>query len=81
MRKRAMRDDFRSSQALRLGLGVGFLAFCLLGGCQKKLFTEKDPRTQFQVHDALRQKYVPMEEPDVFGEPQPALRARLTPPD
>ena len=76
-----MRHGFRTSQGLKSGLGLGLLAFCLLGGCQKKLFTEKDPRTQFEVHDGLRQKYVPMEEPDVFGQPQPALRARLTPPD
>jgi hypothetical protein len=25
----------------------------------------------------MRQRYVPTEEPDVFGTPQPALRARL----
>jgi hypothetical protein len=28
----------------------------------------------------MRQRYVPLEEPDVFGNPQPALRARLSQP-
>jgi hypothetical protein len=49
------------------------------GGCQKVLFDKKSPRTQFETHDRLRQRYVPLEEEDVFGNPQPALRARLSP--
>lgn len=51
-----------------------------LGGCQKQLFPESAPRTQFEQYDALRSGGTPKEEPDVFGKPQPALRARLTPP-
>lgn len=47
------------------------------GGCQRALFPEKSPRTQFETYDQLRQRYVPLEVPDVFGEPKPALRARL----
>ena len=50
-----------------------------LGGCQKVLFSPEDPRTQFEVHDRMRQRYIPLEEEDVFGNPQPALRARLSP--
>ena len=68
---------------VRIILSV-FIIAVLLGmtvGCQRKLFVENDPRTQFEIHDRLRQKYVPIEEPDVFGQPQPALRARLTPPE
>ena len=38
------------------------------------------PRNQFETHDRMRQVYTPLEEPDVFGTPQPALRARLTQP-
>jgi hypothetical protein len=49
------------------------------GGCQKVLFDTKSPRTQFETHDRLRQRYVPLQEEDVFGNPQPALRARLSP--
>ena len=58
-------------------LVVGLLSTA--GGCQKKLFPEKDPRNQFEVHDQLRQDYTPMEVPNAFGEPEPALRARLAP--
>lgn len=50
-----------------------------LAGCQQVLFDKKSPRTQFETHDRLRQRYVPLEEEDVFGNPQPALRARLAP--
>lgn len=50
----------------------------LLGGCQRALFPESSPRTQFETYDRMRQRYVPTEEPDVFGNPQPALRERLT---
>ncbi|MFM1804897.1 MAG: hypothetical protein RL136_1776 [Planctomycetota bacterium] len=50
------------------------------GGCQKVLFPTNLPRSQFETHDRMRQRYVPLEEPDVFGNPQPALRARLSQP-
>jgi len=49
------------------------------GGCQKALFPENAPRTQFEAYEIMRQRYVPLEEPDVFGTPRPAIRARLTP--
>ncbi|MDA1008613.1 MAG: hypothetical protein O2800_06370 [Planctomycetota bacterium] len=48
-------------------------------GCQRALFPSDKPRTQFQTYDRLRQNDAPLEENDVFGRPQPALRARLTP--
>lgn len=48
-------------------------------GCQKQLFPADLPRNQFETHDRMRQAYVPLEEPDVFGTPQPALRTRLSP--
>jgi hypothetical protein len=41
------------------------------------LFPSDLPRNQFETYDRMRQRYVPLEEPDVFGTPQPALRARL----
>lgn len=47
-------------------------------GCQRALFPQDLPRTQFETYDKMRQRYVPLEEPDVFGTPQPALRARLS---
>jgi hypothetical protein len=62
-----------------LALALGLVGVAGSTGCQKLLFKEDDPRTQFEVHDRMRQRYVPIEEEDVFGEPQPALRARLSP--
>lgn len=47
-------------------------------GCQRSLFSGEDDRTQFESYNRVRQRYVPLEEQDVFGQPQPALRARLT---
>ncbi len=59
---------------------LGLLAVVFFGsGCQEVLFQKDDPRTQFETHDRLRQRYIPLEEKNVFGEPQPALRARLSP--
>ena len=58
---------------------LGATTVLSLGACQKVLFDRKSPRTQFETHDRLRQRYVPLEEEDVFGNPQPALRARLAP--
>ena len=53
------------------------LGAALLAGCQRSLFPPNAPRTQFETYDRMRQRYIPTEEPDVFGNPQPALRARL----
>jgi hypothetical protein len=58
-----------------------FLGLVLLAGCQKALFPDDTPRTQFESYDRARKGYVPLEEPDVFGKPQPALRSRLQQPD
>jgi len=56
-------------------LPVLALALC---GCQKPLFPKSAPRTQYEAYDRMRSRYTPLEEPDVFGNPQPALRARLS---
>ena len=50
----------------------------VLPGCQRALFPEKTPRTQFEAYDRMRYGNVPLQEPDVFGNPQPALRERLS---
>lgn len=60
-------------------VGSAVLLVAALGGCQKPLFPENQPRTQFEAYEIMRQRYVPLEEPDVFGTPRPAIRARLTP--
>jgi hypothetical protein len=60
---------------------AGLIAVGLvLAGCQKPLFPASAPRTQFETYDRMRNPYQPLEEPDVFGNPQPALRSRLSPP-
>ena len=65
---------------VRILVAVGLLAaVAASSGCQKLLFKKTDTRTQFETHDRLRQRYIPLEEQNVFGEPQPALRARLSP--
>ena len=69
----------RRTVATSLLLGVLLLAALPQAGCQKPLFPPEQPRTQFETHDRMRTGYVPLEEPDVFGNPQPALRTRLTP--
>ena len=55
------------------------LAPLLACGCQKVLFPQNEPRTQYQKADTLRDRFTPLQEPDVFGNPKPALRARLAP--
>ena len=80
-------NDVRFFMPVRIGrravwsllIATGIAAVGGSTGCQKLLFKPEDPRTQFEVHDRMRQRYVPIEEEDVFGEPQPALRARLSP--
>ncbi len=68
----------RRRPSSRLALAAVFVAAnTVLGGCHKVLFPKKEPRSQFENYDNMRQKYVPMEVPDVFGKPQPALRQRL----
>lgn len=47
-------------------------------GCQRSPFPQNADRTQFQRYDTMRNRYVPLEVPDVFGNPQPALRERLS---
>ena len=51
-----------------------------LSGCGRSLFADnKLDNTQFDGPDRMRGDYRPQTEPDVFGAPQPALRARLSP--
>ena len=52
----------------------------MMDGCHRTLFSENAPRTQFELHEQTRRSFVPLEERDVFGKPQPALRARLARP-
>lgn len=58
---------------------VALVAPLVATGCQKVLFPASEPRTQYQRADTLRDRFTPLQEPDVFGNPRPALRARLAP--
>lgn len=61
----------------RVVVAIGLAA--TLAGCQRPLFNDKDPRSQFDTYDKLRQQNQSLLVPDEFGNPQPALRARLSP--
>lgn len=68
-------------RAALAGLLLATSTGALLAGCHKALFPKDANRTQFESHDHMRRGFVPLEEPDVFGNPQPALRQRLTQPE
>jgi hypothetical protein len=72
------RPRFAANTSLTLALILATVAAAGLTACQRSLFPSDLPRNQFETHDRMRQAYTPLEEPDVFGTPQPALRARLT---
>ena len=59
-------------------MAIGLLALIAVPGCQRTLFPKSAPRTQFDTHEVMRNRYTPLEKPDVFGNPQPALRERLS---
>lgn len=63
----------------KLRLAFFFISLSIVG-CQKPLFPSNAPRTQYETYDKMRNPNMPLEEPDVFGNPQPALRARLSQP-
>ena len=63
-----------------VALLLGAMALGPASGCQQVLFPRKEPRTQYEQYDRMRHRNVPVEEPDVFGNPQPALRQRLSQP-
>jgi hypothetical protein len=60
---------------MALILAAGFAA----GGCQKPLFPEELPRTQFERYQTLRGKYRRSKEENAYGARQPPLRERLAP--
>jgi hypothetical protein len=64
---------------IRVAIFIGTIALAgLMGGCEKPLFSEDLPRTQYERYDRLRSRYVPTAQPSRFGGTEPALRERLT---
>ncbi len=62
----------------RVVVPIVLLCGLLLGGCHRVLLPKNAPRTQFETYDTMRNRFIPLEEPDVFGHPRPALRERLS---
>ncbi len=59
-------------------LGLICLTGGLTTGCQQSLFPSSEPRTQYEAHDRMRNRHTPLERPDPFGTPRPAVRERLS---
>ncbi len=63
-----------------VGLGIA-ATMASVSGCQRSLFNPDDPYNQYDRYDRMRDGFTPMEVPDEYGTPQPALRERLGPDD
>ena len=61
----------RSRVALLLFVAV------VLCGCRQTLFPIREQRNQFEAYNTMRYGPPILEQPDPFGLPEPALRARL----
>ncbi len=54
---------------------------CGVAGCQKQLFPQGAPRSQYDRYAMLRGKMSPEKRTNQFGVEEPALRDRLAPLD
>lgn len=63
------------------GLALAGLALgaALAASCNQTPFTTRDPRTQYDRYDAVRNQLPPAYTYDEFGRQRPNLRGRLTP--
>ncbi len=70
----------RITAMLRITLFLLLVALVLpMAGCYRPLFEENLPRHQYTSYDEARHGPQPTEDPDVFGNPTPALQRRLDP--
>jgi hypothetical protein len=53
------------------------LFICLCGCSQKSLFPKDQQRNQFEAYNTMRYGPQIIQQPDLFGLPEPALRERL----
>lgn len=53
------------------------LAVVVICGCRQTLFPVNTQRNQFEAYNTMRYGPPILEQPDPFGLPEPALRARL----
>ncbi len=61
----------------RTSVALAVACSATLSACQKPLFPEDAPRTQYQRFDELRGRGVPTDRSDSRGGSDPALRERL----
>jgi len=64
---------------MRWWLLIISVSWVFAAGCEKPLFPENLPRTQYERFDRIRGIYTPKENIGPTGDTQPALRERLTP--
>ncbi|MHC5114492.1 MAG: hypothetical protein ACYTGP_08710 [Planctomycetota bacterium] len=72
------RGGGRRRAGFALTLGGLILVGASTSGCVRSLFLKETARNQFETYDRMRQRDVDPVQPDVFGNPQPNLRARLS---
>ncbi len=70
------------SQKVRV-LAILVMAICGLGfaGCQERLLTPDEPRSQYDRYDAVRDQRAASTYTDEYGFKRPNLRGRLLPKD
>ncbi len=62
----------------RINLLLLVAVFGMTCGCKREMLFKKNvPRTQFEAYNTMRYGPQITEQPDPFGLPEPALRARL----
>ncbi len=65
-----------------LGMVLTLALFCVgMTGCEKALFSDRQPRTQFEQYDRTHGSYVPQTFTDRNGRERAALRERLKTPN
>ena len=74
--------NFQRVQSKRAALHTLLIAALLASlfvstGCRRALFPENQQRNQFEAYNTMRFGPQITEQPDAFGLPEPALRARL----
>ncbi|MDP7005049.1 MAG: hypothetical protein QF718_02405 [Phycisphaerales bacterium] len=62
----------------RIGISLSLMMVVLACGCRKTLFPKNEPITQFDAYNRMRYGPQITEKNDPFGNPEPALRERLT---
>ena len=63
--RRMAKSTWRSlpEHVTRVGVCALAIGAILLAGCQRALFPDDTPRTQFEMQDRMRGHHVPLEEP------------------